>query len=162
MMPTNDELITASKDPVKSVNHLSVKLPPYWMQDIKLWLLQCEAQFCTRNIQCESTKFDYIIQALPPEVMNAASFIYSRPTHRSAILKTKRRAAVARMLSNKQRYHQIMWEESLGDETSQFLQRMWCLVGGDLVESAFFKEMFWRRCHLLSKPCWPHCPTPTH
>ena len=36
-----------------------------------------------------------------------------------------------------------MQEESLGDEKfSQFLQWMRRLVGGDQVESAFFKEMF--------------------
>ena len=143
MMPTNDELITVSKDPIESVNHLSVKLPPCWMQDIELWLLQCEAQFCMHNIQHESTKFDYIIQALPPEViMQLQSFILDLPTNQP-YSKLKDELQRLHMLSNKQCYRQIMWEESLGDEKpSQFLQRMLHLVGGDQVESAFLKEMF--------------------
>ena len=47
------------------------------------------------------------------------------------------------MLPNKQLYHQIMQEESLGDaKPSQFLQQMRHLVGSDQVQSVFFKEMF--------------------
>ena len=143
MMPTNDKLITASEDPIKSVNHLSVKLPPCWTQDIELWLLQCETQFCTHNIQRESTKFDYIILALPPEViMQLCSFILNLPIDQ-LYSKLKDKLQRLHTLSNKQRYRQIMWEESLGDEKpSQFLQWMWHLVGSDQVKSAFFKEMF--------------------
>ena len=142
-MPTNDELITASEDPVESINHLSAKLPPCWTQDIELWLLQCEAQFRTRNIQRESTKFDYIIQALPPEVITQLrSFILDPPINQP-YSRLKDELQRLHTLSNKQRYRQIMREESLGDEKpSQLLQRMRRLVGGDQVESAFFKEMF--------------------
>ena len=94
MMPTNDKSITASEDPIESVNHSSIKLPPCWTQDTELWLLQCKAQFHMHNIQYESMKFDYIIQALPPAVIMQALVIYSWPTHRSAIPKTKRWATV--------------------------------------------------------------------
>ena len=113
------------------------------MQDIELWLLQCEAQFHMCNIQCESMKFDYIIQALPPEViMQLQSFILDLPI-KHPYSKLKDELQRLHMLSNKQCYCQIMWEESLGDEKpSQFLQWMQHLVGGDQVKLAFFKEIF--------------------
>lgn len=133
----------ASEDTIESVSHVSVKLPPCWTQDIELWLFQCEAQFRTRNIQRESTKFDYIIQALPPEVITQLrSFILNPPTDQP-YSNLKNELKRLHTLSDKQRYRQIMREETLGDEKpSQFLQRMRRLVGDDQVESAFFKEMF--------------------
>ena len=65
------------------------------MQDIELWLHQCEAQFRMCNIQRESTKFDYIIQALPPEVTAQLwLFILNLPIDQ-LYSKTKRQAAAA-------------------------------------------------------------------
>ena len=125
MMPTNDKLITA-----KSVNHLSIKLPPCWTQDIELWLLQCEAQFCMHNIQHESTKFDYIIQALPPEVMTQLRSCGKNPLEMRNPLNFCNRCGV------------------------------WLVVTKSSWLSS--KRCFWRRCHLSSKLCWLHCPTPTH
>ena len=88
-------------------------------------------------------KFDYIIQALPPQVITQLwSFILNPPIDQP-YSKLKDELQRLHMLSNKQRYCQIMWEESLGDEKpSQFLQQMWRLVGSDQVRLAFFKEMF--------------------
>ena len=88
-------------------------------------------------------KFDYIIQALPPEViMQLRSFILDLPIDQP-YSKLKDELQRLHTLSNKQCYHQIMWEESLGDEKlSQFLQQMQHLVGSDQVKSAFFKVMF--------------------
>ena len=136
-------LLHAVAQSYKSVNHLNIKLPLCWTQDIKLWLLQCEAQFHTRNIQCESTKLDYIIEALPSEVITQLRPFILNPPIDQPYSKLKDKLQRLRTFSNKQCYHQIMQEEPLGDEkTSQFLQRMRCLVGGDQVKSAFFKEMF--------------------
>ena len=133
----------ANEDTVESVSHMSVKLPPCWTQDIELWLFQFEAQFRIRNIQRESTKFDYIIQALPPEVITQLRSLILNPPTNQPYSQLKSELMRLHTLTDKQRYRQIMREESLGDEKpSQFLQRMRHLVGDDKVESAFFKEMF--------------------
>ena len=55
---------TSEPEPVASV---SVKLPPFWPNDLLVWFAQVEAHFFTRNITSQATKFAYVISALQPE-----------------------------------------------------------------------------------------------
>ena len=57
------------------------KLPTFWVHDPDLWFLQTEAVFNTQipKVTKDSTKFDHVVMALPPEALNECKAIIRQP-----------------------------------------------------------------------------------
>ena len=57
----SEETPRTSNPIVAAVN---VKIPPFWAADPMIWFAQVEAQFSTRRITAEKTKFNFIVASL--------------------------------------------------------------------------------------------------
>ena len=127
---------------------INLKLPPFWPTDPQVWFTQVEAQFTTRGITLQKTKFDYIVASLAPEFATEVRHLILEPLteHQYNTLKeqlTKRTAA-----SEQRRLQQLFNAQELGDrKPSQLLRHIQQLLGdkASTTDGAFMRELFLQR-----------------
>ena len=106
-----------------TVQAVTLKLPPYWPNDPIVWFAQVEAQFLTRSITSQSTKFAYVISSLQLDIAQEIRdiLISPPPTNPYDVLKSeliKRTSA-----SEQKRFNQLLISEELGDRKPSQLLR---------------------------------------
>ncbi|KAL5515485.1 hypothetical protein EMCRGX_G000658 [Ephydatia muelleri] len=128
----------------------SIKLPPFWPNDPEVWFAQVEAQFATRAVIAQKTRFDYVISSLNPEfAMEVRDLILNPPTeipYDSLEMELVKRTTA----SEQRKLQQLISGEELEDrKPTQLLRRMQQLLSDRLSASAdaasFFRELFLQR-----------------
>lgn len=128
-----------------TVSAISLKLPPFWPADPGLWFAQVEAQFATRSITVERTKFDYVIASLSPDTATEVRDLILTPP--ADIPYTTLKQVLIRRTggSNQQKLQKLLKDVELGDrKPSQLLRRMRQLWSGPANDD-FLRELFLQR-----------------
>ena len=64
---------------MEGISAVSLKLPTFWIERSEVWFLQAEAQFATRGIKDDSTKYYYIVAALDQDTATRVLDILQAP-----------------------------------------------------------------------------------
>ena len=131
--------------PLPVTSAISIKLPPYWPSDPALWFSQVEAQFTTRAITSELTKYTYVVGSLQPEVAQEVRDLINPPAE-TPYIKLKTELVKRTSASEQQRLHQLLNTEKLGDrKPTQLFRRMQQLLGNSELEPSIMKQLFLQR-----------------
>ena len=128
-----------------SVSAVSVKLPPFWPADPSLWFAQVEAQFQTRGISVERTKFDYVVASLSPEIATEVRDLILSPPTSGPYTELRTELIQRTAVSQRRQLQQLLSGEELGDQTPSRLLRQMERLLGDNTEQAtghLFRELF--------------------
>lgn len=107
------------------VNTVAFRAPPFWPEDIELWLAQVEANFEVCHITRDSTKFFMAVAALDQNALRQAADIIKNPppTDKYDALRTRLVERLAE--SDQARIKKVLNDLEIGDrKPSIFLQEM--------------------------------------
>ena len=142
IIPTPAELPSQSH----AVSAVSLKLPPYWPNDPAVWFAQVEAQFLTRNITAQDTKFAYVVSTLGQDIAQEIRDLIIAPPTDQQYDKLKTELIKRTALSDKARLNQLLMTETLGDrKPSQLLRKMRQLLGDRPLEDGILRQLFLQR-----------------
>ena len=142
--PTATEKTEPTATPVQA----ALKLSTFWPSDPELWLAQVEAQFTTRGITKQLTKFFHVVASLSPDVAaKVRDLVVNRPE--SSPYDELRAELIRRTsLSESKKLQQLISAEDLGDrKPSQLLRHMGQLLSEkpQLVGDNFLTHLFVNR-----------------
>ena len=102
-----------------------------------------DAQFRTRNIVQDSTKYDYIVGSLSPETAGEIRELLMDPTEGDKYQDIKRALLKQIQMSDQKRLQELLSKEDLGDrKPTQILRSMKQLVGDTVFDPKMMRALF--------------------
>ena len=105
------------------VNAASVKLPEFWMKSPAVWFARIEAQFSTKGITGDQTKYDYVVSALDSNTADEIQHILIHPpaTNKYEALKKELNKTFGK--SQYEKDSELLHISGLGDRRPSALMR---------------------------------------
>ncbi|BHF79053.1 hypothetical protein SprV_0602217000 [Sparganum proliferum] len=132
--------------PAESVHAVHFTLPDFWQHAPELYFIRIESAFYSANITKELSKYHKLVEVPPANIISQVQPLLVKPPADAPYSTLKAEILRLNAVSDRQRYHQLIKEESLGDrKPSELLRRMRTLLGDMQVDEKLVKEMFLER-----------------
>ncbi|BHF73748.1 hypothetical protein SprV_0401683100 [Sparganum proliferum] len=130
----------------QSLHAINFTLPEFWQHAPEFYFIRIESAFYSANVTKELAKYHKLVEVLPASVISQVQSLVANPPADAPYSALKAEILRLNSVSDRQRYHQLIKEESLGDrKPSNLLRRMRSLLGDMQVDDKFVKEMFLER-----------------
>lgn len=142
---TRTTFIMDGTPPAPLVSHFAIKLPPFIRSRPDLWFSQAECQFTLGHITSATTKFHHVMSVLPEDVLVEVADILTSPPSDDPYAALKAAVITRASPSDRQRLHELVSNEPLGDrKPSQLLRRLQHILGGPtpLLDRRMLREIF--------------------
>jgi hypothetical protein len=106
-----------------NANAVSLKLPEFWSEDPEVWFARIEAQFSTRNISQDGTKFDYVVAALDNATASEVKDLLLHPPPEDKYTAIKNALLAAFSKSQAEKDAELLSLSGLGDKKPSALLR---------------------------------------
>lgn len=120
-----------------AVHAVSVKLPEFWTSMPDAWFIQIESQFVIRGITGEQTKFHYVVQVLPQDVVASVNdILIQQPQPINPYTNLKKVLIDRNSMSESKRIEALLSGKQMGHrKPSQFYWRLKSIAGQSVMAS---------------------------
>ncbi|XP_037828132.1 uncharacterized protein LOC119616058 [Lucilia sericata] len=123
----------------------SVKLPQFWTNCPDAWFIHAEMQFTTKGISLDRTKYEYIITALPQEVIITVLDIIQNPPPNNLYHNLKKVLVERHSLSETSRLEKILSDSEMGNRKPSEFYRSLSLLAGTSFSPDILKKLWLRK-----------------
>jgi len=131
------------EDENASLSAVAMKLPIFWPDKAAVWFIQTEAQFLTRNVTTDDTKYAYTVAALDQDTAGRVLDILQNPPTTEKYKALKTRLLDTFTLSEPERAARLLSMPGLGDgKPSELMDKMLALMPAGKQPDFLFREIF--------------------
>ena len=118
-----NQLQSISMQPGSQLNAVSIKLPEFWTTSPEVWFARVEAQFGTKNITQDQTRYEYVVSALDFKTAEEVQDVLVSPPEAEKYATLKKALIKAFGKSQAQRDRELLNLNGLGDRKPTALLR---------------------------------------
>lgn len=127
------------------ISATSVKLPQFWTNCPEAWFIHAEMHFATKGITQSRTKYEYIITALPQDVIMTVLDTIQNPNSTNPYEHLKNILIERHSISEHKKLDKILSDSQIGDRKPSEFYRSLALLAGTNFSTEILKEIWLRK-----------------